>query len=335
MSTQARLDQFARNLRPDQGYLDEAQRQTDYMIEQLQNRASADCTFTLEKILKAGSNAKGTSLRPTEEHAYDVDLGAYYSGKGISKDRLDALLSFTQDQLYDIYKVTKTREDFEILKSAVRVHFRSGIELEVDVTPIIRDDSLRIENGGWIPRSDEWRLTSVTCHIEFIQRRTDKSNKIPGPVKFNLLIRMFKWWNNLQGDLQQPSFLCDLIVAAAFENTPVTGEWSSSLRQVFSFLRKHQFRDPIIFDDYYRRQQVKLPTAAVIVLDPVNAENNVTHSWTEDTRTRFLERVEDAYDAIMMASSCAQDGDEEAEIGEWCRVFGPDFEILSEPDEED
>lgn len=38
---------------------------TDYMISQLKNKVSADRSFTLEKILKAGSNANFTSLPKT------------------------------------------------------------------------------------------------------------------------------------------------------------------------------------------------------------------------------------------------------------------------------
>ena len=59
-----------------------ANRQTMHMIDQLQNKVSADGSFTLEKVLRAGSNAKHTSLRRTGENRFDVDLGAYYVGKG-------------------------------------------------------------------------------------------------------------------------------------------------------------------------------------------------------------------------------------------------------------
>ncbi len=124
----------------------------------------------------------------------------------------------TRERLRDIYP-TKSPRDFEVLKSAVRVKFHGGIKLNVDVTPIIRNSSLGIENGGWIPRSDEWRLTSVTCHNEFVRSRTARSKQRPGPVKFNRLVRLVKWWNNLQDDLAQPSYFCDLI----YDGSPELG----------------------------------------------------------------------------------------------------------------
>jgi hypothetical protein len=89
VTIKARFEKFTKEIKPTPEHIDEANRQTDYMIEQLKNKVSADGSFKLEKILKAGSNAKFTSLRRTEENIFDVDLGAYYSGEGATKDHLD------------------------------------------------------------------------------------------------------------------------------------------------------------------------------------------------------------------------------------------------------
>lgn len=334
MTIKARFEKFTKEIKPTSEHIDEANRQTDYMISQLKNKVSADGSFKLEKILKAGSNAKFTSLRRTEENIFDVDLGAYYSGEGATKDQLGKLIQFTRDQLRSIYH-QKEDEDFEKLKSAARVKFRSGIKLNVDVAPIIRDDSLDVENGGWIPRPDGWRLTSVTAHNKFVQKRTGESNKVSGPVKFNRLVRMVKWWNNLQGELVQPSIFCELITAKAFEECGVTGEWQTSLRHVFNCFRKHQLLEAIVFSDYYDAKKVKLPDDHVIVMDSVNPENNVTGFWTESTRSEYVDRIQDAYDAMMEACSAELDNDEEAAVNAWCMVFGEAFRTLSEPEEED
>lgn len=334
MTIKARFEKFTKEIKPTPDHMDEADRQTDYMVEQLKNKVASDGSFEMEKVLKAGSNAKFTSLRKTEENLFDVDLGAYYSGKGATKERLDTLIQFTRDRLRAIYP-NKKDEDFEKLKSAVRVKFRSGIKLNVDVAPIIYDDSLDVENGGWIPRPDGWRLTSVTCHNKFVQKRTTDSNKVSGPVKFNQLVRMVKWWNNLQGDLVQASIFCELIAAKAFEECCVTSEWQTSLRLVFNCFRKHQFLEPIVFSDYYDAKKVKLPNDKVIVMDSVNPQNNVTGLWTEETRTKYLDKIHDAYDAMMEARSAELDGDEEAAVDAWCRVFGEAFRTLSEPEEDD
>ncbi len=332
LSIKSRFELFTTRIRPSAEHFEEANRQTDYMIEWLKAVIAADERFTLEKILRAGSNAKHTSLRRTEEIVFDVDLGAYYSGEGATRERLGTLLTFTRERLREIYP-TKSARDFEVLKSAVRVKFSGGIKLNVDVTPIIRDNSLGIENGGWIPRSDEWRLTSVTCHNEFVRSRTARSKQRPGPVKFNRLVRLMKWWNKRQDDLAQPSYFCDLITAAALEKSGVTDEWQTSLRNIFTFLRKHQFLEPIIFSDYYDANKIKLPTDQVIVMDSVNPKNNVTRNWTETIRLDYLERVQLAYDAMMDARSWELDGDEETAVDAWCEVFGEEFRTLSEEEE--
>lgn len=331
MTIKARFERFTTKIKPSKEHIDEANRQVEYMIERLHDKVSDDGSFTLEKVLRAGSNAKFTSLMRTAENVFDVDLGAYYSGKGATKEKLDTLLDFTRKKLIDIYP-QKEEKDFIKLQSAVRVRFVSGIKLWVDVAPIVKDDTLKITNGGHIPRDDGWRLTSVTAHNDFVSTRTVASNKVPGPVKFNRLVRMIKWWNNLQAPLVQPSIFCELITAAAIRDEGVTGEWQTSLRQVFQFLRKHGLTQPIVFDDNYDSKKTKLATGTVVVLDSVNPMNNVASLWTEKTRDDFLDRVEDAYDACTAAWSAERDGDEDEAVDHWCRLFGEKFRTLSEED---
>ncbi len=333
MTIKGRFERFTRRIKPTEEHFQEANRQTKHMIDGLHGKVAADGSFTLEKVLRAGSNAKHTSLKNTAENRFDVDLGAYYSGKGATKEKLSTLLEFTHARLIEIYH-QKDKKDFTILDSAVRVQFLSGIKLWVDVAPIIKDDTLSIENAGWIPRKDKWRLTSVTAHNDFVSRRNVESKKVAGPVHFNRLVRMVKWWNNLQGDLTQPSIFCELIAAAAFAETGVTGDWQSSLRQVFNFLRKHQLMEPIIFGDYYDPAKVKLPADAVIVLDSVNSSNNVTRDWTVATRDRFQDAVQEAYDAMNDARVAENAGDEDSAVDHWCRVFGDSFRKLSDKEED-
>lgn len=333
MTIKGRFERFTTKIRPTDEHIAEANRQVEFMIDRLHDKVADDGTYTLEKILRAGSNAKFTSLLRTEHNRFDVDLGAYYSGEGATKAKLDKLLQFTRDRLVEIYPQKDKEKDFEVLKSAVRVKFTSGIKLWVDVAPIVKDDSLKITNGGHIPRDDGWRLTSVTAHNDFVAKRTAESKKVSGPVRFNRLVRMLKWWNNRQGSLVQPSIFCELVAAAAVAGTGVTGEWQTSLRQVFTFLRKHQLREPIVFDDHYDSTEVKLATGTVVVLDSVNPQNNVTSTWTERTRTEFLDRVQEAYDSTTAAWSAERDGDEDEAVGYWCEVFGDEFRTLSEEED--
>ena len=220
-----RFDRFACSSRPTDEHIEEANRRTSPHGREAEGpgrrRRELHAPQDPERWLQ---QRKFASLRRTEENEFDVDLAAYFSGEGATKESLDMLLQFTRDQLRDIYP-NKAEGEFEAKKSAVRVSFVSGIRLHVDVAPIIHDDSLGLENGGWIPRADGWRLTSVTCHNQFVATRTAESKRVAGPVKFNRLVRMVKWWNNQQADLAQPSILCDCIAAAAFAEVSVTDIW--------------------------------------------------------------------------------------------------------------
>src|SRR2546426_12729081 len=122
MAIKARFERFTRKIRPTEDHIEETNRQTDFMVERLHDKVAEDASFTLVKVLKAGSNAKFTSLRKTDENRFDVDLGAYYSGAGATKAKLDTLLEFTRKQLRDIYP-TKKADEFEVLNSAVRIKF--------------------------------------------------------------------------------------------------------------------------------------------------------------------------------------------------------------------
>lgn len=332
MTIQQRLDTFARCARPDEDMLEEARRQADYMIKNLKKRVSDDGTFVLEKVLKAGSNAKHTSVRPNENNEFDVDLAAFFDGEGAEKEELDKLLDFLREQLIDIYP-QKDKDDFEKERSAVHVKFRSGIELDVDVTPIILDEALDAPNAGYIPRrSGEWRLTSTTQHTAFIQSRTERSKALSAAVRFNRLLRVMKWWNNRQGDARLVTFLIDLLTAKAFDEQGVREDWQVAIRDVFGFILRHGLAEPIVFSDFYDPSAVDLPDDAVVILDPVNAENNPAHYLTEAHKQVFLERVAEAYDTICYAASLDLDSEEEQAVDLWAEVFGDEFYNLSQED---
>jgi hypothetical protein len=201
---------------------------------------------------------------------------------------LSNLLPYTHARLREIYPAEKPAQDFHVGKNAVNVTFRKS-GLKIDVVPIIRDETLKHKNSGWIPCQDEWRLISITAHVHFVHTRTARSNQIPGPVTSNDLVRLMKWWNRrFPESLRQCSYFCELITAAALEKSGVTGDWQSSLCQIFAFLAHHAFAQPILFSDYYDAKSVKLSSDLVVVLDAVNADNNLARKWTQGIKRGLL-----------------------------------------------
>ena len=235
MNISARFDRFIANIRPTWKQREDADRQAAILKERLIEYVASDNRFHLQKIFRSGSTAKHTDLGRTGEGTFDIDLGVYYRAEGRTKEELDKLLSYTRTCLQKIYP-GKPEEDFHHGKNAINVTFRES-KLKIDIVPIVRDGSLKRRNSGWIPRQDEWRLTSITAHTHFIHVRTACSKSLSSPIKFNHLIRLMKWWNRrLSENLKQCSYFCELITAAALEDKGVAETWQDSLERIFAFL---------------------------------------------------------------------------------------------------
>jgi hypothetical protein len=329
MDISSHFDRFIARIRPTRKQLDDADEQVAVLRKELTARIAADQQFHLEKIFRAGSAAKHTDLARTGKGTFDIDLGVYYRAEGQTEEQLSKLLPYTRTCLRKIYP-EKPEQDFRQGKNAVHVTFRTT-GLKVDVVPIIRNNSVKRKNYGWIPRQDEPRLTSITAHIHFIHKRTACSKSISSPVKFNHLVRLMKWWNRqLPENLKQCSYFCELITAAALEKNGVTTTWQSSLCTIFAFLDQHAFARPIIFSDYYDVQSVKRPNDLVVVLDAVNPENNVARKWDESLKRGYLKYVRQTYESIRHAQHYEKMGNEDAALNAWCKVFGNDFRRLSQ-----
>ena len=63
MTIKWRFDRFTTNIRPTDAHIEAANNQTEFMIERLHDKVADDGSFELEKVLRAGSNAK--CRRPT------------------------------------------------------------------------------------------------------------------------------------------------------------------------------------------------------------------------------------------------------------------------------
>lgn len=329
MDISSRFSRFIAHIRPSREQLEAADRQVAFLRERLTERIAEDKQFHLEKIFRAGSAAKHTDLARTGKDTFDIDLGVYYRAQGSTEEQLSKLLPYTHARLLEIYP-NKPAQDFYVGKNAVHVTFRTS-KLQVDVVPIIRDHSLKRRNSGWIPRQDKRRLTSITAHIRFVHTRTARSKRVPGPVKFNHLVRLMKWWNRqLPEHLRQCSYFCELITAAALEERGVTDKWQSSLLQIFTFLSQHAFSQPIVFNDYYDTESIKRSGDLVVVLDAVNPGNNVASKWTREIKQDYLKSLRETCNFIKLAQDFERTGCEEAALENWCKVFGVDFRRLSQ-----
>ena len=117
-------------------------------------------------------------------------------------------------------------------------------------------------------------------------------------------MRLFKRWrNDTFPDSERSkltSFTIELILAKAYdeEARSITGEALPDLMVLTKWIVNHALESPIWFAD----ARVAAPTVQhngpVIVLDPINRDDNLTSGWTASDRDLFVDRVNELRDIL-------------------------------------
>jgi hypothetical protein len=79
-----------------------------------------------------------------------------------------------------------------------------------------------------------------------------------------------------------------------------------------------------VFADYYAPSMVGALADEVQIVDPVNAENNVSRLYTRSQREAIVESALDAGDAIDAALAAPT---KQLTVAYWQKVFGPSFQV--------
>jgi tRNA nucleotidyltransferase (CCA-adding enzyme) len=271
----------------------------------------------------SGSFAKRTGLRrhlhgsiPIE--GQDVDIPVVVSPKTKHDELLTSLLPRFEEYLRASYPKTR----ISLTKSSVNLDF-VGTKVSYDIVPMLAtaDPERQI-----LIRSDgEHRETSVQRHIEFVKSRTRASAEVQGRVKFNEMIRLMKWWRDIQchgSDGYLPSILIDLLAAHAFKHKSVEPTYADTLQKWFGFLAHEVGRQvPIYFDDY--GSWASAPSdRSWMVIDPVNPANNVAGQLGTAEIERLARWFASGRDCLLEAISADLDNDEDDAIEELVPIFG-------------
>ncbi|MGC4120483.1 MAG: CBASS oligonucleotide cyclase [Myxococcales bacterium] len=296
-------------------------------------RAKAeDDGLIIQSTPNSGSFATRTGLRrhmrgQSEVEGQDVDCPFVVEPKTEDDERLDVLLPRFEKYARQAYPDT----DREPTKSSVKLNFSDKVSF--DLVPLLATKNP--ERQILIRANGERRPTSVQKHVDFVKTRTDRSNREPGRVKFNEMVRLLKWWRYFReaeaaSVKEVPSFLMNVLSACAFDQRSVQPTYGETVADWFGLLaRVARRRELVAFSDYGAA-----PTAEGgrpwSVFDPVNSDNNITGNWTGlmcDELTDWLEESRDAmYDAI-----AAFDNDRESEgVDHVVKVFGTPFRHHSE-----
>lgn len=118
--------------------------------------------------------------------------------------------------------------------------------------------------------------------------------------------------------------MVELVLAHLADGGADLSDYPEALQHFFTYVAKSNFRQLIVFGDYYPVSSVGTITEPVKIIDPVNAVNNVSRLYTAQQADAIVDAALDAGDAIDAALAAPTKGET---VRYWQRVFGPSFQV--------
>lgn len=282
--------------------------QVDRLIAALKDNLKKQDKITIKKVVKAGSFAKHTILRPNAQNPADVDVVFYVSGQKVDEETFATLSQKIYDALVNLYP-NKSVEDFEIQRKAAKVTF-VGTGLEVDIVPVIENPNK--EGYGWqFDRIDGSKTeTCAPCQVNFVKVRKDED------PDFRTLVRLAKRWRTWK-EVPLKSFHIELIMAHVLEVNGKAGSLEKRFRDFLLYIVQSGLKDVIKFPENGWVPQFK---DTVVIIDPVCDTNNVASRITEDERKEIVQLAEESWETANFASI-------EDDFEVWKELFGKGFKV--------
>lgn len=272
--------------------------------------------FTLRKMLLSGSLAKGTALRSLN----DIDVACYISGASAPHE-VAALLEYLAERLRKAFP-NFSPDQVQPQTYSVTVSFR-GTGLDVDVVPVLYDGDPQWY-GNLVSQDDGTFLkTSIPLHLDFAARR-----KAAQKAHYSQVIRLAKYWvRNMKRErdgFRFKSFMVEMVFAHLHDHGVDFSDYPEALQNFFTYIARTDFRERIIFTDYYAPSSVRSFAEPVQIIDPVNAANNVSRLYSAQHAEMIVDSALDAGDAIDAALAAPT---KQETVYYWQKVFGPSFNV--------
>ena len=286
-------------------YLD----QVDFLIGRLKKRIDDDSSFKVKGFKKTGSLMKGTVLKPKPDYGVDADIAVFLDLSEAEKGDVDKLHKIICDLLIAVYP-TKTRDDFRVQPRTLGIHFHDS-GLDVDLVPVIPIPNE--PDYGWQPSSEQSDpiKTSIQKQLSFIKKRRDADGR------YRTLVRLLKKWRNEQELDNLRSFMIELLVAHVYDGAGAAISLESGLQRFFLYVAQSGLKDPITFPEL--GNVTTFPSDPVVILDPVNKQNNVAMRLTDNERKEIVSAAETAWSTIEAASWKGTKGET---LDYWKEVLG-------------
>jgi hypothetical protein len=265
-------------------------RQVDYLIGRLQAKIDADTSFWVNRFRKTGSLMKGTVLQPKGGYQADVDVAVELDIRESEKADLDRMHRVLRRLLIAVYP-QKKEEDFEVQPRTLGIEFMdSGLCVDlVPIVPIASEPSY-----AWQPSSrDEPAVkTSIDGQLEFIRARRELDER------FRPIVRILKAWKRFQ-ELAISSFAIELLVAHLLDERGPAATLEDGVVRFFLYVAQSGLQERIAFAE--NGAVGGWPSDPVVILDPVNAENNVTRRVTTGERAATVAKTLQAWECLSTA----------------------------------
>jgi len=284
--------------------------------EKLEGYLEEHPDFSLKKMIISGSLAKGTALRTLN----DIDIACYISGADAPRD-IKALLNFLAEKLRKAYP-NFSPDQVKPQTYSVTVSFK-GSGLDVDVVPILYDGDPDWY-GNLVSQEDgSFLKTSIPRHLEFCKKR-----KTAHETHFAQVARLIKFWakrmKQQDENFRFKSFMIELVLARLADRGLDLSDYPEALQHFFTYVARTNFREKIVFGDYYAPSSVGSFSTPVQIIDPVNAKNNVSQLYTAAQADAIINAALDAGDAIDAALAAPT---KQETLYYWQKVFGNGFQV--------
>ena len=286
------------------------------LIEKLEKAIPGNSPFTVVRFRRAGSLPKATALHPRGDTGIDADVAVYLDDSQASDYDLLTMHDTLRAIVRGVYP-TKNDNDFWVQPHTLGMQFHAS-GLKVDLVPLLAIPDEAEE--AWMVTSNGTRAhkTNIPGHLGFVRELAKADDR------YRPLVRMAKAWRNHAelGD-ELGSFPIELILGHLHATKGAPASLEEGLQRFFLYLAQSALQEPILSG--HRNPSVR--EAPVVILDPVNADNNVTERMSELDRQAAVSAVTEAWETVMTAHHNGYKGET---LSLWREVFGSTFNVEAE-----
>jgi hypothetical protein len=212
---------------------------------------------------------------------------------------------------------TKSDNDFWVQPHTLGMQFHAS-GLKVDLVPLLAIPGEAEEAWMLTSSGAKAHKTNIPGHLAFVRELAKIDSR------YRPLVRMGKAWRN-EAELYDElgSFAIELILAHlhATQGAPPTLE--EGVQRFLLYVAQTKLQEPITFG----HANPTLPPEPVVILDPINAQNNVTEWMGDGDRQTVVAAATVAWETLMTASHNSYKGET---LSLWREVFGSSFTVETE-----